>query len=375
MIEGFANSKSTREYKERFDFPEGQFHEYLKTRIWLSAFGIGSFGGLVDAKTDVRIAEVVKTAALSGINVFDTAAHYRYGRSPAAVGQGLQAAIAEGIPRSALFVVAKGGFLTFPEGRPEDFSQWFQKNIEEKGLGKREDLANNIHLLSPEYIDYQINACREQLGLNTLDAFLLDQPEIHIPIIGKEALNQKIGKVFITLEKAVQERRIQGYGLSAFHGFRLETDDPGFQSITSMLGWAEKAAREVQGTPIAKHSFRIIQFPFNQVLLEAFTRFNHATGEGNIASTVQAAYQLGVYPMASHTLFKGHLAKQSIDIVAERLKHLSPVERALQFNRSTPGMKTSLIGISQLAHLDPVLKVAAMPVLERKTYLSMYAQA
>lgn len=375
MIEGFANSKSSREYKERFDFPEGQFHEYLKTRIWLSAFGIGTFGGTVDSITDETIAKVVEQAALSGINVFDTAAHYRYGRSPNALGQGLKAAIDQGIPRTALFVVAKGGFLTFPDGKPEDFQQWFQSNIEEKGLGTKADLANNVHLISPEYIDWQIDYCREQLGLKTLDAFLLDQPEIHIPLIGKEELNKKIGKVFITLEKAVKERRIQGYGVSAFHGFRLETDDPGFQSITSMLGWAEKAAKEVQDAPTAKHSFRIIQFPFNQVLLEAFTRFNHATGEGNIASTVQAAYQLGVYPMASHSLFKGHLAKQSLEIVAERLKNLSPVERALQFNRSTPGIKTSLVGISKIDHLAPLLKVAAMPVLERKMYLSMYAQA
>jgi aryl-alcohol dehydrogenase-like predicted oxidoreductase len=80
--------------------------------------------------------------------------------------------------------------------------------------------------------------------------------------------------------------------------------------------------------------------------------------------------------MASHTLLKGHLGQQSVDIVAERLADLpNAARRALQFNRSTPGLGTSLVGISRLEHLDDLLAVAALPLLERQAYLGMYRKA
>jgi hypothetical protein len=33
------------------------------------------------------------------------------------------------------------------------------------------------------------------MGVETLDAFLVDQPEVHIPVIGKEATNRKLARV------------------------------------------------------------------------------------------------------------------------------------------------------------------------------------
>lgn len=79
--------------------------------------------------------------------------------------------------------------------------------------------------------------------------------------------------------------------------------------------------------------------------------------------------------MASHTMFKGHLGSQSVDVVAERFADLKPAQRAMQFNRSTPGLGTSLVGMSTPEHLDDMLAVAKLPPLERKDYLSMYKKA
>jgi aryl-alcohol dehydrogenase-like predicted oxidoreductase len=177
------------------------------------------------------------------------------------------------------------------------------------------------------------------------------------------------------LERAVSEKRIRAYGITTFDGFRVETDAKMFQSITSMIGLAERAAREVTGDDHARHHFKIVMMPFNQVMLEGFTRFNTATGQGNVGSPIQAAHQLEVYMMASHTMFKGHLATQSVDVVGERFADLNPAQRAMQFNRSTPGLGTSLVGMSTPGHLDDMLTVAKMPPLERKDYLSMYRKA
>ncbi|MGH8671411.1 MAG: hypothetical protein ACREUA_05155, partial [Burkholderiales bacterium] len=189
-------------------------------------------------------------------------------------------------------------------------------------------------------------------------------------------LNEKLHRVFVTLERAVAQGKLRYYGISTFDGFRVETDNALFQSLTSLLGLAEKAAREVSADAFAKHHFMLAQLPFNQVMPEGFTRFNQATGHGNVASTLQAAFQLKVYAMASHTLHKGRLADQCVDGVLQALPQMrNHTQRTLQFNRSTPGLGTSLVGISAPAHLDDLLDVSRCAPMERAQYLALYQKA
>ncbi len=376
-IQGHATAEGTRRYAEAHpDLGEGHFSDFVKTRIRLSSIGAGTFPGEPSVEVDAAYAALLSRALQSGINVVDTAAHYRYGRALAAVGAGVRDALDKGVPREAMFLVSKGGFVTFRGGMPADPQAWVQQEIFDRGLGRPEDLAKSApHLISPEYIDYQLELSRSLMGVETLDAFLVDQPEVHIPEIGKDRLNPKLEKVFTVLEKAVADGRLRCYGISTYNGFRVETDDPQFQSITSMQGHAQKAAQTATGDAHAKHHFMLVQLPFNQAMLEGFTRFNHATGQGNVASTLQAAFQLDVYVMASHTLLKGHLAEQSVDAVTQSLASLNPAQRAIQFNRSTPGLGTSLVGMSSPAHLDDALAVAKLPPMERKAYLALYQRA
>jgi len=378
LTPGYANEKGTQRYAKKFADSSGKGHysDFLNTGIRLSSIGVGTFSGQATPEVDEQVAKIIAQAIASGINVIDTSAHYRYGRALAAIGAGLQMAFSQGYSRDEIFLVSKGGFLTLRGGKPDNLQQWFQQEIVAKGLGEEKDLARHIHLLSPAYMDYQIDLSRNLMGVETLDAFLIDQPEIHIADIGKENTNKKLLDVFVSLEKAVQENRIRGYGISSFESQRVETDDVLFQSITSMLGLAEKAARQATGDDTAKHHFKILQLPFNQVMTEGFARFNHATGQGNISSTLQAAYQLDVYVMASHTLLKGHLAQQSVDVVEQVMPLLkNPAQRAIQFNRSTPGVGTTLVGLSQLSHLSDIIDVSRQPPLDKKQYLSMYGKA
>ncbi len=377
LMKGYATPEATKKYADQMVSvtAEGHYSDFIKTKIKLSSLGLGTFSGALDEGADEQIVQIILNGIAAGINVVDTAAHYRYGRSLAAVGAGLKASFASGISRDSVFVISKGGFLTLRGGRPENFKNWFEKEIVEKGLGCKDDLVNQMHLLSSEYIDYQIDLSRNFMGLETLDAFLVDQPEVHIPVIGKEKTNAKLLKIFIQLEKAIKENRIRTYGISTFDGMRVETDDVKFQSLTSMIGLAEKAAQDVRGIGVA-HGFKMIQMPFNHVMTEGFTRFSHATGQGNVASTLQAAYQLDVYMMASHTLMKGHLASPENDQLLTVLPALAnAAQRALQFNRSTPGLGTSLVGMSQSAHLSDLLVVAQLPPMGKKEYLALYAKA
>ena len=77
--------------------------------------------------------------------------------------------------------------------------------------------------------------------------------------------------------------------------------------------------------------------------------------------------------MASHSLFKGKLATVAVDAVLQSMPLLAnDAQRAMQFNRSTPGVGTSLVGISTPAHLDGMLDVARLVPMEKTVYLKMY---
>jgi aryl-alcohol dehydrogenase-like predicted oxidoreductase len=230
LLAGHATRAGTEAYVASFGaaLPAAHYSDFLNLHLKLSSLGMGTFPGAASDEVDAAYAEIVSRALISGINVVDTAAHYRYGRSARAAGEGLRRAFAAGVRREQVFVVSKGGFLCFDGGRPRDFDAWFDTCIARKGLGKRSDLTA-AHLLAPGYLAQQIDASRQALGVETLDAFLVDQPEVHISRIGKQALNQGLQSLFAVLEQAVKENRIRCYGISTFDGLRAQTDDPLFQ--------------------------------------------------------------------------------------------------------------------------------------------------
>jgi len=375
MIAGHATRGATEGYAESFgaQCAPGHYSDFLNLHLKLSSLGIGTFPGAADDATDGAVASIVERALLAGINVIDTAVHYRYGRALVAVRAGLERALAAGVAREQMFVAVKGGFLLFPEGPPSSLEQWFDAHIASRGLGTRADLAG-AQLLAAPYIAWQLEFARAALGLSTLDAFLIDQPEGHIAAVGKEKANRKLARAFAVLEQAVKDGRIRCYGVSTFDGMRVETDHALFESIASLQGLAEGAARTAWRDERARHHFRIVQLPFNPAMTEGFTRFSQATGQGNVGSTIQAAHQLRAYVMASHTLGKGRFAID--DPLAATMPGLAnAAQRALQFARSTPGIGSALAGLSSPAHLEDLLAVARTPPLARQEYLGFYRRA
>ena len=155
---------------------------------------------------------------------------------------------------------------------------------------------------------------------------------------------------------------------------RVETDHALFQSIASLQGLAEGAAQTVRKDSRARHHLRLLQLPFNPAMTEGFTRFSQATGQGNVASTLQAAHQLKVYVMTSHALGKGRFAAE--DPLAGGVAGLAnPAQRALQFARSTPGVGTALAGLSAPSHLEDMLAVARTPPMGKKDYARLFRRA
>lgn len=375
-IAGAATAEATGVYmcRQGARCADGHYSDFLDTGIKISSIGIGTFPGAATDAVDAAIADIVARALAGGLNLIDSSAHYRYGRSVRAVGVGVQRALREGVPRSAMFLISKGGFLTFEGGRPPNPVVWFEREIVDRGLGRREDLAATVHLLTPEYLRHQIDYSRAAMGVETIDAFLIDQPEVQTASIGKQDLIRRLDRAFVAMEQAVRDGLIKWYGVSSFDSFRVPQDDKVFLSLTSLQALAEHAAKDVFGEG-ARHHFGIVELPFSAVMPEGFTRFNQVTGQGNEASTLQAALQLGLFTMASHTLFKGHLARTPLDALVQAMPRLPAAQQAIQFNRSTPGLGATLVGMSRVTHLDDVLSVARQPLIPRSAYLAMFQKA
>ena len=97
LIPGHATMVATRKYVSSFgqSCAPGHYSDFLNVHLQLSSLGIGTFPGAPTDEVDAQYAEIISRALTQGINVIDTGAHYRYGRSAAAVGVGLRNRVGE----------------------------------------------------------------------------------------------------------------------------------------------------------------------------------------------------------------------------------------------------------------------------------------
>ncbi|MFB6259480.1 MAG: aldo/keto reductase [Thiohalorhabdaceae bacterium] len=372
LIPGHATHEGTQSYADASGLSEAHFSDFGKEALKLSSIGLGTDFGEATDSVDAGYREAVAHGLKNGLNVVEAGISYRFGRSAEAAGAAIRHAVADGVDREGLFVVAKGGFMAFPGGPPEDLAEWFKENIVKKGMGTPDELAEGPHLLSAAYIAWQLEQSRRALGVATLDAFLIDQSEVHIPHMAtKEDLNSRLQKVYAVLEMAIQAGKLRCYGLATWKSCRVPTNDAMFQSLTSQVATAEKAAGDPQS-----HHMRLVTMPYNVNMLEGFTRFNQATGQGNVASTVQAAYQLGLYFIGTHTLMGGQLLEEQPPILRQTMGDLrTNAQRAMQFSRSTPGVGTAMVAMADKAHVNEALELGKTDPLPRKTFLKMFEQA
>src|SRR5207247_1368189 len=85
--------------------------------------------------------------------------------------------------------------------------------------------------------------------------------------------------------------------------------------------------------------FRVVQLPYNLAMLEAFTLANQPADTG-LVPMLRAAEHVGVYTMASASMMQGQLARGLPPELGTVLPGLATdAQRALQFVRSTPGVR------------------------------------
>jgi len=365
-IAGRATAEGTRRYAERVKSAAAPEHFRQWAGLSVSSIGLGTYLGHWDDHTDQMYQEAIKRAVELDCNVIDSAINYRFQRSERAIGAALKQLFDSGKARRDEIVIAtKGGFFAFDGEPPRDSNRWIRENLIETGAADPDDMVDS-HCMSPSYLENQLTQSLKNLGVDTIDIYYIHNPETQLDGVARDEFQRRLRAAFEYLEHAAGDGRIQLYGTATWNGYRVSQQTRGYLSLAEM----EQTAHDVAGDG---HHFRVIQLPFNLGMPEALTTANQVV-EGEQLSTLEAATRLGIAVMCSASILQARLTQNLPGFVGKALTGLvTDGQRAIQFVRSTPGVTTALVGMSQRSHVEENMMVARIPPAPIEEFLKVFA--
>ena len=359
-----ATPEATRAYEARFAGIAAAGHFRNCRGLAVSSIGAGTYLGQPDAATDRGYTDAIIESVLGGFNVLDSAINYRFQRSERSVGAAIAELAARGIPREALLVCTKGGYLT-PDGEiPANSREYFSREYFSRGILQPGDVAAGCHAMTPRYLEDQLGRSLRNLGVSCIDVYYVHNPETQLEEISPEEFRTRLRAAFEFLESAAAAVKIVHYGLATWNGFRQPAGSPGLHSLADVVA----VAREVAGDA---HHFGFIQLPVNLMMPEAVVLPNQRVG-GRELPLLAAAAELGVTVIASAPTLQGRLARGLPPAIANTIGLGSDFERALQFTRSAPGLTTALVGMSRPEHARANLRLAGEAPLASDKFWSLF---
>ncbi|NRA35858.1 MAG: DUF255 domain-containing protein [Polyangiaceae bacterium] len=261
------------------------------TELQVSRVGIGSHR-LHDGSSDHR--QTVDLALRAGLNLLDTAANYTDGHSETLLGEALAESFAnQQLKRDELVIISKFGTLQGSgQKRARDR---LGKGRELSALSQRTEQL--WHHLDPVLMSAELTESLGRLNLETLDGFLLQDPELYLldaidngrdPEAAKTAFYKQLVRLFGALEREVAQGRIGFYGVASEAWVRPPSD-----AIAIDLGRVMEAAVAAGGE---SHHFAVIEVPLNLFEAGAVNEPSVDSGDGNLQTTLEFAFQkqLGV---------------------------------------------------------------------------------
>lgn len=367
MMSQSANQESTKAYAKRFPSVHSSHFKHQQD-LFLSSVGIGTYLGEMDDETDQTSLEAIKYSVLNGVNVIDTAINYRGQRSERTIGKAISdLSQDDGIKREELFISTKGGFIPFDGEYPADPATFFSETYVKPGILKAEDVIQECHAMTPNYLENQLERSLKNLHLSAIDLYYLHNPEMQLEEISEDLFYQNLTQAFKMLETKVVEGKIKMYGLATWNGFRVSSKAKGHLCFDKVMEAASQAGGK-------EHHFKSIQLPYNLGMPEAFTIQNQ-NWNGELVSAIEYARRADLLLFTSASLLQGRLAKH----LPEKIKSLFPgcssqATCALQFVRSTPGVTTALVGMKSHGHVDENLLIKELPRLEPNAFYNLFVE-
>lgn len=290
MIRGFATVDGTGEYARRFSHLP--YSPLGRAGLQVSSAGFGAYR--VDSSVPAHQA-ALRSALLSGINLVDTSANYADGGSEKLIGEVLGELTGQGaVARDEVIVVSKGGYL---QGGNYHRSQ--VRKAAGQPFPELVEYAHGLeHCIHPEFLAEQISGSLERLQVETIDCYLLHNPEYYLKYAEEQGMNRtaaraeylrRIAAAFRHLETEVAAGRINWYGISS-NTFVLQEDEYAFTSLAEV--W--KVAADISPA----HRFAVIEFPCNLFETGAVTEANQPGG----LSLIEAAGTVGLGVLVNRPL-------------------------------------------------------------------------
>lgn len=334
-------------------------------------------------------ANALRYAMQNGLNLVDTSTNYGDGQSELVIGRTLASVIKETARKREEFViVSKVGYL-----QGENLTLARARELEGRPFLEVSKFSDEIwHCIHPDFIRDQVERSCARLGVDTIDVFLLHNPEYMLKkfeidgmsaSIARETFYQRIEKSFETLEELVANKKIKAYGVSSNTFGADESEDPTAVSVAHCLAAAEKITK--------RHHFKIVQMPMNW--LEVAPAYLTLAAESDTAINYAAQHGLGVMlnrPL--NAMNDGGLIRLSRPpVTRDQLKDMNPetaqglknwfaladdLEKLAKDKITTPGFDDaplSQLVLSTLAWIDGVS--AVLCGARRMTYIKDVEEA
>ncbi len=304
------------------------------------------FGGYRVDEGAPEHAQALRRALLGGCNLIDTSTNYTDGGSERLVGQVLADLVQSGsLAREEVVVVSKIGYV---QGQNLDLAA--EREQQGRPYPDVVKYADGIwHCMHPSFLADQLTRSLDRLGLATLDACLLHNPEYYLKDAHERSYGtiekrraefyRRLTEAFAYLETEVRAGRLRSYGVSS-NTCAASADDPESTSLSRML----EAAREAGGE---SHHFQVLQLPLN--LLEAGGLRERNTGPANARTVLELAAEAGLAVLVNRPL--NAIAEEGMVRLADAAVPEAPdlaaqtravAERELAFRREIgPSLRTA----------------------------------
>lgn len=333
--------------------------------LYLSNVGMGTYLGDTDNATDEAVIQAVKDSIYAGVNVFDTAINYRSQKAERALGRALRILHeSDTISRDSVFVCTKGGYVTNDADIPLDFWQYVQQQYTDKDIIPENGISSQYHCMEISFLESQLCSSLTNLDVDCIDLlYIHNLMESQHQDVSREDIMNQLLDIMAWYEAQREEGHIRYYGLATWESFRVDSKNPNYLNLESVLEMATKVGGK-------NHGLRFVQLPYNMYLDQAL-RTSTQTVNGDRVSFLQAAGILNVGVFTSVPFMQGRLLSSG---VLPDFGYGKPSVRSLQFIRSTPGVLAPLMGHKNSDHVAENLDIMKLPPLSESEFDSLLAK-